>query len=101
MNADVWREKCEAIESELRTAKAFHDEAVRQRDHERWRAARISAALAAVRPTFDAPTLDGIAVAAERYNGAGRDTVLALVAEVRRLQADVKKLKEIESLQDC
>jgi hypothetical protein len=39
----------------------------------------------------------GVAVAAEKYNGAGRDTVLRLIAEVRHLRnllenrADLKK----------
>ena len=99
--ATVWKTKAEMLESELRVTKAFHDEAVRQRDHERWKNDRLAAALKAVAPTMDSERLNDIVTAAKRYNGAGSDTVLVLVAEVCRLQEAIYKLREIEALRDC
>jgi hypothetical protein len=99
--ATVWRTKAEMLEKELTVTKAFHDVAVQQRDHERWKNDRLAAALKAVVPTMDEVRLDGIEATAQRYNGAGVDTVLALVAEVRRLQSAVKKMKDVEALRDC
>jgi hypothetical protein len=99
--ATLWKTKVEMLERELATTKAFHDVAVQQRDHERWKNDRLAAALKDMTPTMDAVGLDVTESAARRYNGAGIDTVLALVAEVRRLTRAVEKLKDIESLKDC